>query len=197
MTLEQALNVTPAELNQMTKAQLKPLVQKLGKTTRGRVQTMKKAEARGETVYSQAKTQLEASGGSIKTKGLNLNQLRSEYKRARQFLTSKTGSLTGARQIRADILKQFGFDNSATNADIAKAFEALHKLQEDFSAEFMQQMGHDFYKSITGEIGRAIKSGESDTLNNIANAANKLYEEFMSRAQTPNFDYENFLYEPN
>ena len=64
-----------------------------------------------------------------------VNKLRSEFSRARGFLTSKTSTATGYReyikQLKYDISESMGISpNKLKNVQLSRVFETLHKLQE-------------------------------------------------------------------
>ena len=181
MTLQDILDLTPADVDKMTTAELKPIVQQMAHNVRARQQSFREAEARGETVYSPANIGLEKSGGPIKTRGLNLDKLRSEFKRARQYLQeAKTGTVRGARKYEAEMLDSLGF-NSATPKEVIKdAWDNFHKMQEDFPSLIREKMGAEKYARLMRNVGTITETGDTkagSVEQRIADAARAAYEE--------------------
>lgn len=77
-------------VNSMTEQELKEAITKMGNTINRR---LKGFERRGEV--SPAVYNLQESGGKISVKGKDVNQLRAEYIRARDFLKAKTSTQKG------------------------------------------------------------------------------------------------------
>ena len=100
LTVQQILNMDSAEFNKLSKPQLRKAVQTLASAGNKR---LKRFESSG--VSSGAYQHVQRSGGKFSTKGKNLNALRAEFVRAKTFLSSKGGSITGAKKIQKDTLK--------------------------------------------------------------------------------------------
>lgn len=83
----QLLDIDLKEFLTLTQDQLKQVVSRLAATANKR---LKEFEKRGES--SPAYTKAMKSGGKFKVGGKNLNELRKEYLRAKDYLTSKTGT---------------------------------------------------------------------------------------------------------
>lgn len=67
---------------------------------------VKRAKKSGRT--SPALKQLEATGGNISAKGKTLNELRQEFRRAKNFLTSKTSTYKGMKEVEDAFQKRVG-----------------------------------------------------------------------------------------
>ena len=69
--------------------------------------------------------------GGISTAGKNLNQLRAEFKRARNFLMARTSTVTGVKQVMAEYAKGLHDAGiSVTKGQAAKIFEAIDRIKE-------------------------------------------------------------------
>lgn len=181
LTLQDILDMTPADVAKLTKAELKPIVQQLGHNVRARQQSFREAQKRGENVYSPANVGLEKSGGSIKTKDLNLNQLRNEFKRARDYLADrKTSTVQGAKEYTAETLDAMGFTPETPKEIISEAWDNFHKMQEEFPTITREKLGAERYSKLMQNIGTITETGDTTAGTKearIAKAARAAYEE--------------------
>ena len=89
MKINDILNLEPGELVKLDRPELAKIVSQMSSVANKRITRLKSSG-----VQSQALTNVERGGGLFGVKGKSLNQLRSEYKRARGFLQSKSSTAT-------------------------------------------------------------------------------------------------------
>lgn len=128
MNTKQLLNIRPADLQSMTRRQLASVVSKISSTANKRIDRLIKAG------YDK---NIPDKYGS---KGKNLNQLRSEYVRASQFLRQKTSLVSGRRKIEKDIEKRIG--GNLTSNDANTFWDAYSRIRES-QPEFLQRFGSE------------------------------------------------------
>lgn len=92
-SIKDLMNITPRDINSMSKENLARVVTRLSSAANKRARRMKQAG-----VSSPALRGMERSGGKFSSKGKDVRQLRSEYKRVKGFLSSETSSLAGYRK---------------------------------------------------------------------------------------------------
>lgn len=86
--LESLIDMDYSKIAGLSISQLREVVGRLGMAANKRIQRIEKVgESTPATEY------IERSGGRFSVKGKNLNQLRTEYVRARDFLKAKTGTV--------------------------------------------------------------------------------------------------------
>lgn len=92
-SIKDLMNITPHDINSMDKTSLARVVTRLSSAANKRARRMKQAG-----VSSPALRGMERSGGKFSSKGKDVRQLRSEYKRVKGFLNAETSSLAGYRK---------------------------------------------------------------------------------------------------
>ena len=125
-SVEDILNMDAKVFRSLGERDLREVVGRLVSAGNKRLRSFSKA---GET--SPATRQAAKSGGAFSTKGKDLNQLRSEYARAKQFLTARTSTKAGWKKVQKDTLKELkkqGVD--VTPTEFGKMWSAYEKLKE-------------------------------------------------------------------
>lgn len=131
-------------------------------------------------------------GGRFSTKGKDLEQLREEFQRAKDFLSKETSTIKGFRSWEnkiADTLKtNAGIDyNALTEREKRKFWKAYSKLEELDAANVYGAK----YRTSINEIYTAVKGGlrYKDIDDFVANMNAKIYEEssknFLSGVNDP------------
>lgn len=111
------------------------------------------------------------------TKGKTLNELRSEYVRAVNFLNTKTSTVKGTKQYLKNVGNIVKSNPSkAEKKRIAEFFEVLHNLKESDPAFFEDSMK---YKIVMNELTDVYRKGMSseDMLSSIMSRMKSIYEE--------------------
>ena len=85
------------ELNAMDRPTLAKAVSRLASAANKRLKRFE-----GSELESPATKSVEKSGGKFGTRGKTLNQLRSEFIRAKNFLGNKTSTIKGYKQFKKD-----------------------------------------------------------------------------------------------
>lgn len=136
MTANQILNLPWQEINRMKTSDLRDVVRTLQQTSHKRIKRIAAADLRSPAVarYKQG------YHGDINE--MNLNQLRAELSRQRQFLNDPMSTVRGVRKdIKAmeDVLGQYGdIRDFMTKEQISKAYDVFDKLVEIYPVEFLR-----------------------------------------------------------
>ena len=126
MSVSDILNMSEKRFNKLTERELKLVVGRLVSAVNKRVRRFEKAG-----ISTPATRSLEKSGGKLSVKGKSLNELRSEYARARNFLNMETSTRKGYEQVQkriSETLKERGYDISPNELD--DMFEVYNDLLE-------------------------------------------------------------------
>ena len=127
MTVDSILNMDNKTFNSLDLNALKAVTSKLNSAANKRITRL---EEKG--VNSPALASVQASGGRFSTKNKTLNELRSEYARAKNFMNLKSSSVTGWKQVRREtiqILRRKGIDVNMENFDeVIRIYERLKEL---------------------------------------------------------------------
>lgn len=130
LTVQDILNMDINTFNKLNTSDLRKVVGRLVSAGNKRLRSFERA---GES--SPATRHVEKSGGAFSTRGKDLNALRAEYTRAKNFLQSKTGTRKGWKQVKKETiqgLKKQGVEmtDSIFN-DVWKAYEDLKELSPE------------------------------------------------------------------
>lgn len=122
------LNMSSGDVSNLTRSQLAQVVSRIASAANKRIRGLQEAG-----IETPAYERVTESGGKFSTKGKNLNQLRSEYLRAKQFMDAKTSSVSGYKKVidnTAKKLREAGVINAnASNVqDLLKIYDRLTKL---------------------------------------------------------------------
>lgn len=145
-----------------------------------------------KNITTPATEYIKKHGGRFSTKGKDLEQLREEFQRAKDFLSKETSTIKGFRSWEnkiADTLKtNAGIDyNALTERQKRKFWKAYSKLEELDAANVYGAK----YRTSINEIYTAVKGGlrYKDIDDFVANMNSKIYEEssknFLSGVNDP------------
>lgn len=96
LSIDDIMNKDWNDLAKLNLADLKALTQRLVSASNKR---LKRLESSNVGDYSSALQGRKKSGGRFSTKGKNINELRSEFRKAKSFLKSKTSTITGTKKV--------------------------------------------------------------------------------------------------
>lgn len=126
LSVNKILNMDVRDFNKLGIKDLRKITGRLVSAGNKRIR-----RAREAGVTSPAFEYVERTGGMFSTKGKNLNQLRAEFVRAKNFLQSQTGTIKGAKKFKDDSIKflhREGVDiSSDTFDDVMRAYETIRR----------------------------------------------------------------------
>ena len=130
MTIQDILNMDNKTFNSINTSDMRKVVGRLVSAGNKRLRSFERA---GES--SPATRHVEKSGGLFSTKGKDLNALRAEYTRTKNFLQAKTGTRKGWKQVKMEItagLRKQGVEMTEKQFnDVWKAYEDLKELSPE------------------------------------------------------------------
>ena len=130
MSVQDILNMDINTFNKLNTSDLRKVVGRLVSAGNKRLRSFERA---GES--SPATRHVAKSGGAFSTKGKDLNALRAEYTRAKNFLQAKTGTRKGWKQVKKETiagLKKRGVEMTEQQFnDVWKAYEDLKELSPE------------------------------------------------------------------
>lgn len=135
MTTQQILDLTQRELERMTEKELRQAVSVLRSTSRKRYERLVEAD-----VYSQSAIALHRSSGSggvfPTVKNMDTITLLNEQKRYKQFLTSKTSTVKGARKTQnktKNLIEDLSGGKEFTDEEITEIFLMADELKNEMN----------------------------------------------------------------
>lgn len=130
MSVQDILNMDIDTFNKLNTSDLRKVVGRLVSAGNKRLRSFERA---GES--SPATRHVSKSGGAFSTKGKDLNALRAEYTRAKNFMQAKTGTRKGWKQVKKETiqgLKKQGVEMTENQFDdVWKAYEDLKELSPE------------------------------------------------------------------
>lgn len=130
MSVQDILNMDIDTFNKLNTSDLRKVVGRLVSAGNKRLRSFERS---GES--SPATRHVAKSGGAFSTKGKDLNALRAEYTRAKNFMQAKTGTRKGWKQVKKETiqgLKKQGVEMSESQFDdVWKAYENLKELSPE------------------------------------------------------------------
>lgn len=130
MTIQDILNMDNETFNKLSTSDMRKVVGRLVSAGNKRLRSFERA---GES--SPATRHVENSGGAFSTRGKDLNALRAEYTRAKNFLQAKTGTRRGWKKVKNETisgLKKQGVKMTEQQFnDVWKAYEELKELSPE------------------------------------------------------------------
>lgn len=167
-SIQDIMDISIDDFNKLSEKDLRDLTKRLSSAANKRIKRMEQA---GD--LSPAYDRIQESGGKISVKDKTFNQLRHEFGRARNFLQSKTSSLSGWKKTKQTVIKAFkdmGVDIPEQSYD--GVFRTYEKLKERNPEYGMRALKYRVMKKIV--------SGDVDYEDLILETQEELDEELES-----------------
>lgn len=154
MTLEQVMNLTWDQINSMNVKDLKAVTKIVGDVANKRIKRLEKSDY----IATNALNAVRDGGGGFSIKGKNINQLRGELNRARQFINAKTSTVSGAKKVYQAREKALYGTPSKTREQAIQRAKQSSKVEEVYG-KFLQlnptsknTLGSDTVRAAVAEI---------------------------------------------
>ena len=172
MSVQDILNMDINTFNKLNTTDLRKVVGRLVSAGNKRLRSFERAGERSPATRHVAK-----SGGKFSTKGKDLNALRSEYTRAKNFMQAKTGTRKGWKQVKKETiasLKKHGVEMTESQFDnIWAAYEDLKELSPEVANRGLK---YSVLKDVANMVTDTNKS--SDEIAMVLNEnLSRIYEE--------------------
>ncbi len=184
------MQLTPMDVNKLKKDELRSVVARLNRVEKKRLANLEKhgynsAAVRG--IYD--------SGGVTKAaKDMSRQELLHEYKRAKAFLMSETGTVKGARQFVQGVSQMAGADRELTPDEINRLYGILDKYKESGAIGFYKKgdkksAGYVTSQATQRDIFDMMESGQSDDeiLSNLGVMSRTEYEAMQDTSDNFNW----------
>lgn len=169
-SIQSLLNMDFATFNSLSKEELRKAVTILDSAANKR---LKRLEQAGEK--TPASTYIMKHGGKFSVKGKDLNALKSEYMRVKNFLTAESSSLRNWRKIKQDVISKLE-ERRVTLDDedydeFFGAYEDLKKSSDIFKSRDMKYL-------VFQEIDKRMEEGQTreDIVSDIFEKRDEIYE---------------------
>lgn len=157
------IDLTPGQVSKLKVNELRSVVARLNRIEKKRLANLDKygynsAAVRG--IYD--------SGGATKaSRDMTRQELLHEYKRAKAFLTSETGTVKGARAFIQGVSKMAGSDRELTPDEISRMYSILDKYKESGAIGFYKKgdkksAGYMSSQATQADIFEMMEQGQTD-----------------------------------
>lgn len=157
------IDLTPGQVSKLKVNELRSVVARLNRIEKKRLANLDKygynsAAVRG--IYD--------SGGATKaSRDMTRQELLHEYKRAKAFLTSETGTVKGARAFIQGVSKMAGSDRELTPEEISRMYSILDKYKESGAIGFYKKgdkksAGYMSSQATQADIFEMMEQGQTD-----------------------------------
>lgn len=172
LSVNDIISMSGADLSKLSLSDLRKVTGRLVSAGNKRIRRLEQA---GLTPSSLAK--LDISGGAFSTKGKDVNQLRAEFVRARQFLKNKTSTVSGYKKQLKDTEKRL--QEKGVNVEPGTAEKLLNlysRLKETNPEVSTRALKYTALKTIANEIRLETGDSTEEILANIRDELRKQYE---------------------
>lgn len=139
MKVKEILQLSDIQINKMSRRELAQVTSILSSAANKRIARIEKAG-----VTSPAVANVRKHDGKFSVKGKNTNQLRSEFARAKTFMSNATSSVRGAKASARQIEKNLGLDKSIEKA--SKAMPSYLKKEHKRLAQKRERLNRTLEK---------------------------------------------------
>lgn len=157
------IDLTPGQVSKLKVNELRSVVARLNRIEKKRLANLDKygynsAAVRG--IYD--------TGGLTKaSRDMTRQELLHEYKRAKAFLTSETGTVKGARAFIQGVSKMAGSDRELTPEEISRMYSILDKYKESGAIGFYKKgdkksAGYMSSQATQADIFEMMEQGQTD-----------------------------------
>lgn len=157
------IDLSPGQVSKLKVNELRSVVARLNRVEKKRLANLEKygynsAALRG--IYD--------SGGATKaSRDMSRQELLHEYKRAKAFLTSETGTVKGARAFIQGVSKMAGSDRELTPEEISRMYSILDKYKESGAIGFYKKgdkksAGYMSSQATQADIFEMMEQGQTD-----------------------------------
>lgn len=172
MSIQDILSMDINKFNELKTPDLRKVVGRLVSAGNKRLRSFERA---GES--SPATRYVEKSGGAFSTKGKDLNSLRAEFARAKNFLEAKTGTRKGWKQAKKETLqglRKHGIEMPESQfEEVWKSYETLKELSPEVASRGLK---YSVLKEVADMVTDTNKNADEIALA-LHNNLSRMYEE--------------------
>lgn len=171
-TVGELLAIDVRDFNRLDESDLRKAVTQLASAANKRY---RRFQASGKD--TPATRMLEQSGGALSAKGKDLNQLRAEFARAKQFLEAKTSTARGWAKVQEQTLQSLAKRGiSVTKKDLDTFWRAYEDLKDISPEVANRSLKYDVMRTIAERIGTGQRDPE-EIAEQMRREISRIYEE--------------------
>lgn len=177
MSTQDILNIDLATFNKLNTQQMSEMVQRLSSTANKRLKALRNMGSDSPALRAVNRSRR----GNFTTRGKNLNELRAEFVRAKNFLENKTSTVSGWKKVRNEIiesLQEEGINITISNFD--NLWKAFNKLAEGNPLYFERNYRYEVLRELKEEMEDYSTTEVEEVVAAIQNRMSKLYEQVIA-----------------
>ena len=189
------------KIMQMGEKELRPLVAAEAKKARKRANRILKSEDlyTSPALARAKKSKTPRQISLFETRGKNLNQLRREYKRIKNFMEDETSTVSGTKKFykkAAEKLSEATSDNFSEE-DVEDVFTIFNELEENNSWIANSRFKYEVFTAINDQIAyKDDKTTKQDIIDNVSDMLDRIYQENMDFIESDDEWSNNIDYDP-
>lgn len=172
LSVQDIINMDINKFNSLNKSDLQKVVGRLVSAGNKRLRSFERS---GES--SPATRHVTRSGGMFSTKGKDINELRAEYARAKNFMTAKTGTRAGWKKTKRETIKSLNEKGiNLTEKQFDDFWQAYEELKEMNPSVATKGLKYNTLKDIADMVTDNTLTADEIALK-MNNEISKIYEE--------------------
>lgn len=180
LSVQDILNLDYDTFMNLSRSEMAVVTSRLASAANKRLRNFEKKGLTESPAYQKAMK----SGGNFSVKGKDLNALRAEYKRVRQFTESKVSTVKEWRKTKKEIVENLQKKGvNITNESFEDFFNAFHKLAEMSPDVNLSRIKYDVFKDISDKMKSNTKSPD-EVATELVDKVSALYEEATATEQS-------------
>lgn len=167
------LNLSSGDVSKLTRSQLAQVVSRIASAANKRLKGVKE-KGRATPAY----TKVMESGGKFSTRGKSLNQLRSEFLRAKEYMESQSSTIAQYDKMLARIARNLsgaGVTN-ITHQNIEKLLKIYGKIYQSDPQARVKSMKYEIQRTIGDELLINPDMSIDEIVTKVSNQLSKIYE---------------------
>lgn len=185
LTIQNIMDLSWEDINALSDVDLKKITSRLVSASNKRIKRLSKA-VRGKSSF--AYQSVEERGRKFSVRGKDVNQVRQEFKNAKNFLQMKTSTVTGWNKYRKEMEERTGY---ATNGESLNWKDATWKKYWKVYRRFEESHGGTFKKGDSDRIQKMLTEiMDSNDKRKSADSFQRMIEDEYDKMYESN-DYED------
>lgn len=170
-SISQIMDIDISDFMGLSRSGVRQAVSRLASAANKRIQRLIKANIETPALY-----EAKESGGKFSTKGKDINELRAEFIRVKDFLVSPSSTVTGAKALRNDIREGLELRGiSINNEDFNKLFNMYMDLRGSNPDIVARTLKYKLLRNIEINIDSNDNSTVDELTKRIVNALESIY----------------------
>lgn len=190
------------KIMQMNEPELRAIVAAEARKARKRANRILKSEGlyTSPALARARKSKAQGQISLFETRGKNVNQLRREYKRIKNFMEDETSTVSGTKKFykkAAEKLSEATSDNF-NEEEVENVFSIFDKLEENNSWIANSRFKYEVFTAINDQISaKDDETTKQDIIDNVSDMLDRIYQENMDFIEngenwSNNIDYNAF-----